>query len=190
MRTLADMTRDCIRRLNDSGIAYMITGSTAGNRWGVPRSTHDVDVVVQFSPPEVPKVVAAFESEYFIQEISVRSIFRPPHQFNAIDNESGGKIDFWLLAQSPYEQQAFRRRRQEWILGEPAYVATAEDVILSKLRWCKLSHSDRQLDDVAGIVAVQGETLDQSYLRRWAKEIGVEDTLEKAFDGTIRPKST
>lgn len=41
------MTLDCIQRVNLSGLAYMITGSTASNRWGIPRTTHDVDIVDQ-----------------------------------------------------------------------------------------------------------------------------------------------
>src|SRR6186997_2858448 len=124
MRTLADMTLDCIRRLNRTGLAYMITGSTASNRWGIPRTTHDVDIVVQFSPADVPKIMAAFSTGYFIQEISVKGVFRPPHQFNAIDDDSGFKIDFWLLRANPFEQESFRRRMHEKVLDEPAWVAT------------------------------------------------------------------
>jgi hypothetical protein len=29
-----------------------------------------------------------------------------------------------------------------------------------------------------------------NYLRHWAKEIGVSETLEKLFSGKIRPKTT
>lgn len=35
-----------IVRLNRLGVAYMVTGSTAGTIYGEPRLTHDVDLVV------------------------------------------------------------------------------------------------------------------------------------------------
>jgi hypothetical protein len=185
MSSLQDMALDCIQRLNASGIAYMVSGSTASNRWGIPRTTHDVDIVVQFAPSQVPAMMTAFAGRYFIQEISVRSVFRPPHQFNAIDEASGFKVDFWLLRNGPFEIAAFNRRTREDFLGEPAWVATAEDVLLHKLHWNRLSPSERQIGDAAGIFAVQDDQLDLNYLRHWA-----EKTLEQILNGTIRPKTT
>jgi hypothetical protein len=38
---------DCLRRLNRTGVAYYLTGSMASNYWGIPRTTHDLDFVVQ-----------------------------------------------------------------------------------------------------------------------------------------------
>ena len=35
---------DCLRRLNRSGITYYLTGSMASNYWGIPRTTHDLDL--------------------------------------------------------------------------------------------------------------------------------------------------
>ena len=67
---------------------------------------------------------------------------------------------------------------------------TAEDVILSKLCWNELSRSDKQVADVAGIVAVQADDLDCDYLRRWADKLGVRLILEKVLAGEIRPKAT
>lgn len=40
---------DCLRRLNRSRVVYYLTGSMAGNYWGIPRTTHDLDCVVQLS---------------------------------------------------------------------------------------------------------------------------------------------
>jgi hypothetical protein len=67
---------------------------------------------------------------------------------------------------------------------------TAEDVILSKLCWNRLSPSDKQVADVAGIVAVQTDDLDCDYLRHWADELGVRLILDKVLAGEIRPKAT
>lgn len=57
------------------------------------------------------------------------------------------------------------------------WIATAEDVLLAKLEWAKRTGSERQLRDAAGLVAVQGATLDRVWVERWAKELGVEAEL-------------
>lgn len=66
----------------------------------------------------------------------------------------------------------------------------AEDVVLHKLYWNKLTPSDRQLGDVAGVVAVQSGRLDEAYLRQWAARLGVGAEMEKALSGVLRPKHT
>src|SRR5215471_1361000 len=79
---------DCLRRLNRSGVTYYLTGSMASNYWGIPRTTHDLDFVIQMAPSATNKIVSAFSPEFFIDEDSVRAAYNPPFQFNAIDTRS------------------------------------------------------------------------------------------------------
>lgn len=181
----------CLRRLNDLGTAYMLTGSMASNFWGVPRSTHDADFVLQIDTASVPAFVQAFEGEFFIQESTIHSaIAGRPRMFNVIDIKSGLKADFWILSRDEFEQQAFRRRVQKQLSGVPVWLATAEDLVLNKLLWDAKNPSNRQIDDVAGIVRVQGEALDVDYIRSWAEKLRVAQTLEKILSGEIGPKAT
>ena len=76
------------------------------------------------------------------------------------------------------------------MLGEAAWIATAEDVILHKLLWNRITPSDRQMGDAAGVVAVQAGALDSGYLRRWARELSLINALEDLLSGKIRPKRT
>ena len=71
--TEQELLVDCLRRLEGSGIGYMLVGSMAGNYWGVPRSTHDIDFVIEYEAEHVQRLVAAFKDDFFIQEISVES---------------------------------------------------------------------------------------------------------------------
>lgn len=93
MTSERDLLIDCLGRLNKCAVPYMLVGSMASNVWGVPRTTHDLDFVIQLDPAAVPSIVAAFDGDFFIQAISVKSALRPPHQFNAIDNRSALKVD-------------------------------------------------------------------------------------------------
>ena len=188
--TEQELLIDCLRRLNASGIPYMLTGSMASNFWGVPRTTHDLDFVIQLSQSSAPALVAAFTPDFYLAEGSVLAALQPPYQFNAIDPRTGLKVDFWLLRPDPFEQEMFARRIGTELFNVWAWLATPEDVVLHKLYWNSITPSERQLGDAAGVVAVQRDALDLDYLRRRAKEMGVDATLEDLLSGAIRPKQT
>ena len=154
--TERELLVDCLRRLNRTGVIYYLTGSMASNYWGIPRTTHDLDFVLQFPATAVPLIFEEFSGDFYIEEAAVRAVYEPPHQFNAIDTRSALKVDFWLAGSEPFDQEMLRRRVQATLFGEPAWISTAEDVILHKLLWNRISPSDRHLGDAAGIVAVQG----------------------------------
>ncbi len=181
---------DCLRRLNRAGVTYYLTGSMASNYWGIPRTTHDLDFVLQLPMSMVPRIIQEFSGDFYIEEASVRSAHRPPHQFNAIDTRSALKVDFWLPKPAPFDQEMLRRRLEVTLFGEPAWIASAEDVVLHKFIWNRISPSERQIGDVAGIAAVQAEGLDRGYLRHWASELGLADEVERLLGGEIKPKNT
>jgi hypothetical protein len=185
-----ELLADCLRRLNRLQVAYYLTGSMASNYWGIPRTTHDLDFVIQLPPSAVPAIVEAFGGDYYIDEAAVRAAYRPPHQFNAIDTRSVLKVDFWLPKSDSFDKEMLRRRVPVTLFGEPAWIATAEDVILHKLVWNRITPSDRQLGDAAGVLAVQADALDNKYLRKWAEELDVVGGLERLLCGEIKPKQT
>jgi len=185
-----DLLVDCLRRLNRAGVIYYLTGSMASNYWGIPRTTHDLDFVVQLPTAAVPRIVQEFSGDFYIDEAAVRAAYQPPHQFNALDTRSALKVDFWLPKPEPFDGEMLRRRVAVTLFGEPAWIATAEDVILHKLIWNRLTPSDRQLGDAAGVVAVQAGTLDKHYLRRWAAELKLSADVERLLSGEIKPKQT
>ena len=185
-----ELLADCLRRLNRSGVTYYLTGSMASNYWGIPRTTHDLDFVIQLPASAVAKIVSAFTPDFYIEETAVRAAHQPPHQFNAIDTRSALKVDFWLPKPEPFDREMLRRRLRVTLFGEPAWIATAEDVILHKLVWNRISPSGRQLGDAAGVMAVQAEALDKNYLKQWARELKLTGELEKLLSGKIKPKQT
>jgi len=93
----------------------------------------------------------------------------------------------FIAQEKSYQEEAFKRKRKDKLDDEEGaqgfYIASAEDNLLSKLEWFQRGEgiSEQQWRDVTGIIKVQGETLDRTYLRRWAKELGLSDVLEKAF---------
>jgi hypothetical protein len=163
----------------------------ASNAWGIPRTTHDLDIVIQLPPSQIPKLTRAFsDPDLRLDEVAVRAAFRPPHQFNIVHIPSALKIDFWLIAGSSFEREMFRRRIEDLWFGEKMWIATAEDIILHKLYWNRITPSDRQLADVAGVVSVQKGKLDEPYLREWAGALNLRAELEDALSAKLKPKLT
>jgi len=188
--TEKELLIDTLRRLNQTGIPYMLTGSMSSNYWGIPRTTHDLDYVVQLSEPVIRRFIEAFRGDFDIDEEAIRAACRPPYQFNAIDTRSPFKVDFWLLQPRLFDRCMFERRIKVNLFGETAWLCTAEDVILHKLYWNNINPSERQLGDAAGVVAVQNNALDVPYLNHWAAQLQVIDVLHDLLQGRIRPKQT
>lgn len=71
MRTERELLVDCLERLNDLAIPYMLVGSMASNYWGIPRTTHDFDFVLVLQHDDVDPLVNAFSTGFFVQRESV-----------------------------------------------------------------------------------------------------------------------
>ncbi len=78
--TEQELLVDCLRRLNQSSVEYMLVGSMASNYWGIPRSTHDIDFVIEYGDADIDRIVTIFDGDFFIQEICGRSALKPPYQ--------------------------------------------------------------------------------------------------------------
>jgi hypothetical protein len=51
--------------------------------------------------------------------------------------------------------------------------------VIARLEWAVASGSDRQLRDVAGILAAAGGALDFEYVDRWAADLGLSDSVRR-----------
>jgi hypothetical protein len=173
--------------LEGLGIRYQVGGSVASSLHGMARATMDVDVVAELEAAHVDALVRALEDDYFVEKNAVRSAVRDRSSFNLIHQRTIMKIDVFLLKQRRYDQQALARSIDDTFVDDPGArpikFAAAEDVILAKLEWYRLGNetSERQWTDVLGILRVQGDRLDRQYLRRWARELEVDDLLSRAL---------
>jgi hypothetical protein len=90
------------------------------------------------------------------------------------------KVDLIVRRARPYSVEEFNRRlRLALSFARAVSTVTAEDSVLSKLEWARMSgDSERQLRDAAGVVELN-PTLDRDYVRRWAEQLGVADLWER-----------
>jgi len=120
------------------------------------------------------------QDKYYVSREAALQAYGAETLFNVIDMDSGWKIDFIMRKSRPFSTGEFGRRKQADLFGATLYVASAEDVILSKLEWAKLSESERQLHDVAGIVRTQRDSLDFDYINHWVVSLALETQWQSA----------
>jgi hypothetical protein len=151
----------------------MLTGSVASSAHGTPRSTRDLDIVIAPTRAQLLALMQKFPSDqYYADEEQALQALANLSQFNVIDFDTGWKADFIIAQDSAYGRTALARRLLINVAGTAVYVASPEDVIVSKLQWAKLGGgSERQLQDAAGILITQAGKLDFSYIERWVGEL-------------------
>jgi hypothetical protein len=172
--TFRELLADVVARLSDADVPYILTGSLASSYHGEPRATRDIDVVIDPDLRGLLRLVdGLLDGGFDVDRDAAVSSFTDRTQFNAIARDAS-KVDFMIRKDRPFSRQEFARRERADLLGTEGYVATAEDLLLAKLEWARLSDSERQVRDVAGIVAVTTE-LDMVDVDRWAQDLGVSD---------------
>jgi hypothetical protein len=162
------------RELNRAMIPHMLTGSFASVFYGSPRSTQDIDLVIEAEPAQLRAFVEGLpQSEYYVETQAALEALKRESMFNIIDLKTSWKIDVIIRKSRAFSREEFGRRRLENVQEVPLFVTTAEDIILAKLEWAKLGQSQRQIEDAAGILKMRAKTLDASYLDKWVRELGL-----------------
>jgi hypothetical protein len=172
--------------LEKLSIRYAIGGSMASAIHGVVRSSQDSDIVAEMSAKHVKPFVQALQNDFYVEAEMIFDAIGRVASFNLIHRESMFKVDIFISKPRAFDQSQLSRARKVKLAEEPpleAMVASAEDTLLAKLEWYRMGGeiSDRQWRDVLGMLEVQQERLDSEYLRRWAKELGVHDLLDRAI---------
>lgn len=164
------------RALDAAGIPYMVTGSVASSAFGEPRASEDLDMVIAPTRGQLIELLRHFPADqYYALEEDALDALTNRRMFNVIHPASGWKVDLIIKKARPFSDEEFGRRKEVQIAGLRISVASAEDTVISKLEWAKEGESQRQLEDAAGVIRVQGEHLDTRYIERWVRELGLSE---------------
>ena len=174
-----------VEALEELGASYHIGGSVASSLYGLPRLTIDVDIVADIRQGHVRLLVDQLQTDYYIDEDMIWDAIRHRSSFNLIHLDTMLKVDVYIPKSRSFDQEELRRVQQEVLLeGTRSFnVASPEGTILNKLEWYRMGGevSDRQWNDILGVLKVQGTHLDMAYLQRWAANLKVADLLERAL---------
>jgi len=172
--------------LQQLDIAYAIGGSVASSIYGKVRFTEDADITVEPFDNQADRLIELLSSDYYISKEAVYQALKQQGSFNVIHLESAFKIDVFIRKNTAFQKQLITRRKSLKLsdsLKKEFAVISPEDIILVKLQWYRDGgcSSQRQWDDVLGILAVQAERLDFEHLNKWAAILGINELLEKAI---------
>jgi hypothetical protein len=139
---------DILSLVTAAGIPYMITGSLASTYYGRPRTTQDIDLVIEADANRLNAFVAAAQQRgYYADANDAAEALSQRSMFNIIDVDSGYKLDLIVRKDREFSRQEFERRREITLLGTRAFMVSPED------------------------------SLDRTYLARWATELGLTTEL-------------
>ncbi len=182
----SELLRLAVTALEELGLRYLVTGSTASIFFGEPRFTHDIDIVVDLPAGRIAELCSRFPAEdFYVSEESALRAVRRQSQFNIIHPASGLKIDVIVPEDSPYNRSRFSRAKR--VQPGPAFEATfasAEDVIIKKMEAFREGGSDKHLRDIAGILRISGDGLDYAYIESWTTPLGLE-TIWKTIQARL-----
>jgi hypothetical protein len=176
-----------LRALDQLGVPYYVGGSVASSLYGVGRLTLDADVIARMGENQVEAFVGRLGAAYYADEDTAREAVRTSSSFNVIHLDTMFKIDVFIGGDAPFDREVLHRRRLDTISltddSAQIYVASPEDVVLSKLLWYRSGGevSERQWRDILGVLKIQGQALDREYMCRWADELQIADMLSEAF---------
>ena len=176
--------------LDDLGISYHLGGSLASSLHGVPRQTRDVDLVIDLSLSDIPRLVSRLEKDFYVDADRARSAVQRRSSFNIIHLASALKLDLFVRGTGGFDSAEFERSAPV-SMGDPPrsiQVKSPEDMLLRKMLWYREGGeaSDRQWSDILGILTTQGMALDMSYVRQWVEELQILDLLERALEEASR----
>jgi len=175
---MVNIIKEVAKRLEEAGVAYMFTGSTALNFYTVPRMTRDIDIVAELHYEDAKKIYGLFEKDFYTDMAMISDAIKRRSIFNIIHFESVFKVDFIVRKDDPYRLEEFKRRKKIVFEGMAIYIVSPEDLILSKLVWIKETPSELQMRDVKNILhSIKG--LDSLYLDKWVQYLSVNELYKQ-----------
>lgn len=170
-----------VAKLSAAAIPHMVFGSFASSFHGVPRSSQDLDLVVDPKMDSLRRLLADLpQSDYYVDSDTATDALHRRGQFNVIDMATGWKADLIVRKARPFSIKELERRQEGEVLGVHVPVASPEDVLLAKLEWAQQGGgSDLLLRDAAGILRVRKDTLDRGYIERWVADLGLDELWKR-----------
>ena len=169
------------------GIDYYVGGSVASLTHGIYRTTADVDVIADIRIIDVEPFVLYLQDSFYIDADSIKEAIKHRSEFSLLHYKTMFKVDVFIQKNRPFDL-AVRSRIEEGTLTDSRdertfWVESAEDVVLTKLEWYKMGGgvSDRQWNDILGVLKLRGVALELQYLHHWASVLNVADLLERAL---------
>ena len=118
--------------LEAAEIPYMVVGSFASTVHGEPRTTQDLDIVIDPTPAALEHFLGHIDTDaYYVDPDTARDALRRRAMFNIIDMRSAWKVDFVMRKERSFSREELARRAEQEILGVVVPTASASSSVRS-----------------------------------------------------------
>lgn len=164
-----------IAALGRSGVTHVVVGSFARNFHSFPRSTKDADIVLAVDLEGLSRFEAELGLGFSLDSQTTFETNTGTFRHTLVHKETEFKTELFILSKDAFDQERFHRRLPFHFNGHPSFVLTAEDVIVSKLRWLRA----KDIEDIRDVIAAKGGLLDWNYIHHWATIHGTRVKLDE-----------
>lgn len=102
------LLEEIAKKLTEKNIPYMLTGSLVSSLQGIPRSTHDIDIIISIKNIDINKLIEAFSKEnYYLDKKTIEEAISRKSLFNVLSLDEGDTCDK-LSCYSKYFSNLFK----------------------------------------------------------------------------------
>ena len=163
--------------LDHAAIPFMIVGSLASNFHGIPRATRDADFLIRLGSASISDLAAALPDDLRLEPQAAFEAVTGTTRYLVTLQQSPFVCELFLCSHDPHDTARFERRERVRVLSREVFMATAEDMIVTKLLWAMRANRAKDRDDVRNIIAVRGADLDWNYIEGWCATHGTTTLL-------------
>jgi hypothetical protein len=167
-----------IDALNVQSVPYVLVGSLASLYHGTARATQNADFVIQLETDKLPALTAQLGPRFRIRSQTTATSATTTRYLVELADKSY-LIELFLLSGDSHDVERFSRRRKVSFLSRDVFLPTAEDAIITKLRWFVSGTRQKDMLDARDIIAVQGDHLDWVYVNSWCDRHGTRELLDQ-----------
>lgn len=165
---LNETLHDVAEFLNAQGVAFALIGGIAVAVRGEPRSTLDVDIIIDCDIERALQLVTQLNDSSFSPLFKgVEQVVKTGLLLPLVHRQFGIKVDI-AIGMSEFEQDAIRQATMIAIGGINIPVVRSEYLVVMK----QLAARPRDIDDIAKIFVRQGQNLDWNLTKRLASQLG------------------
>jgi len=168
-----------VDHLNEHNVPYMIVGSLATNLYCNPRSTEDGDFVVQASLAQLARAIRAGRGDvHFDPQMAFESVTGTQKIVLKIEGHAFD-VEVFQLSNDEHDQMRFSRRIQVHTFDRDVWIASLEDMIVTKLRWSQHAGREKDVSDARNLILVQNSNIDWPYVESWCDRHGTRELMER-----------
>lgn len=161
--------------LNENKIEYVIVGGVAVMYHGVPRTTVDIDIILQMDDEQISTFTEFLNSRGFSSSTTdIRAAFAENSHSTSFFKDTLLRLDIQGV-NSVFDKMTLDRAIVVNLFGTSVRIGSIEDTFVNKI----LFQGEQDLRDALGILNRNSGNLDFEYIRSTCKMLGILEQLEQ-----------